>query len=264
MSNRPLDHLLVLSGAAALLGAFIVEFSVVGFVPFFLIFLVPPMALAVFLAFSPRRWLAITTAVIVLLVAAAFLSSSGAWLVQPYAFAGAIGYTGVVLMALATLLALLGLVGALMGRSDAPSWRQGWPAWRNLVAIAALGVAAGMVVTATFAVSNPLRGEGYALRADATAHVTLAEGDGEDDVAFFSPAQVPLQAGQVVEVSVTNAMDVMTTFVFQGPDGEYAHDIPGGTTAHFLVRFPAPTQVEFRSVPLDPNTDAAVGSFLIT
>lgn len=216
------------------------------------IFLAPALVFTVVLFFLARPWVYLTAGILVsvlpLLVLFVFGGILG--LAQP---AHGNESLSLYLLLPALLLALpAGILGFAKGRKNRfqPLVRGGWRSNQGVYTVAIAALFVGVLVASAFAseaAREAVASGGYDFAA--AARVTFATQD-----FVFAPNSVSVGRGVITELEVENRDAALHTFTYEKGGTEYSHDLLGGATSRFLVRFDDAGAVKFWC---NPHSDGA-------
>ena len=231
-----------------------------GFIFTFLIFLLPPIILTLFLIWRGRPWSYLAAGIGLLYpIVLLYIAFGGALetLLNPQR-----GFDFITLMAV-TAAAAIGLplgVAAFRKRrrgEPLPDLRSGLLSLRGMYVLAVTFITVGAIVTSSLAFSaSSAAGFGGGYDFDPEVSVTIRAVNFQ-----FVPAQVSVQLGVITEIVIINEDSMFHTLTYELNGKLYNHDLVGGTTTTFLVLLPGAGTIHFWCVPHAPDM---AGDFVVS
>lgn len=225
----------------------------------------PGLLLTVVLAFYARPWVYLTAGLLSALmpVMVVFVFGAAGMLLAPL---GGGEYQAVLLLFLGLVLSLTGGVsGFVQGRRHAHTpLAEATGSAKALVMAALVVLSLGMLVTSGLAGSQAkeVAAGSYDVAPDVT--VDLRTQDFQ-----FSPREVTVPSGKLVELRITNADSAPHTFTYETGGRTYNHHLLADGEARILMRFDAPQTVRFWCAPHsegagDAAPDSMTGTLVVT
>lgn len=225
--------------------------------PELLVLFTPMTLFTVVLLFVNRPWLHLVTAILIALpsLVVLFLFMEVIGLFSPLRgteFLGAILHVAAIVLALPA-----GISGFVLGRKNQPQnlLRTGWRSHQGVYALGIslffLGALATGVLT-NRALQTGATGGAYDLAPEAQVSVVTKN-------LAFDPKTFTVTTGKITEIGVENQDGAFHTFTYTVGDTTYNHDLAGGATVKFLVKFDAAGTVAFRCKPHSSGYDDAEG-----
>lgn len=226
----------------------------------FLIFLLPPLVLTLFLIWKGRARSYLAAGIGLLYpIVLLYILLGGAYETLQNPQRGTEFITLIAVTAAAAIGFPLGVMAYRKRKrgEPLPGFRSGLSSLRGMYVLAVLFTAVGAMVTGSLAfsaVSEAGFGGGYDFQPDVSVTIRAANFQ-------FVPDQVSVQAGVITEIVVINEDSSFHTFTYELNGKLYDHELNAGTTTSFLVLLPSAGTVHFWCVPHSPDM---AGDFVIS
>jgi plastocyanin len=218
------------------------------------VFLTPPLIFVALLLFYDRAWVYLVAGITVSLLPLFIL------IVVQFVFEGKFLFNdlsqGIDFSTLYMLLwaICLGLPAGIIGfnrRRKGRSMRSTLRSKQAITAMVISGFCLAMAFTGSFAAQAAAAGSqsgGFDFPVKSMVNVTT------QDLAFV-PKALNVPGGEMTQIVVTNKDATTHTFTYVNGGTEYSHDLLGGSTTKFLVKFDAPGTIKFRCKPHSSGYD---------